>query len=132
MAVFFTSDTHFGQANIIRYCSRPFGSVQETDDAMIANWNAIVRPSDDVWHLGNVKTRGCDRDVPSPASPAPLSPLPGGGRSSSGSRRVFRPSARQLGAIGPVAEVVEIGWRSLRVAEPKRFQRWTAGQETTP
>jgi hypothetical protein len=26
--------------------------------------------------------------------------------------------------------VVEIGWRSLRVAEPKRFQRWTAGQET--
>jgi hypothetical protein len=34
--------------------------------------------------------------------------------------------------MGPVAEVVEIGWRSLRVAEPKRFQRWTAGRETTP
>ncbi len=37
MAVFFTSDTHFGHANIIGYCRRPFGSVQEMDDAMVAN-----------------------------------------------------------------------------------------------
>lgn len=53
MATFFTSDTHFGHANIIRYCSRPFASTQEMDESMIANWNAVVRPDDEVWHLGD-------------------------------------------------------------------------------
>ncbi len=51
--VWFTADTHFGHANIIRHCSRPFGSVDEMDAALVANWNAIVRPDDEVWHLGD-------------------------------------------------------------------------------
>ena len=53
MTVWFTSDTHFGHANIIRYSDRPFGSVEEMDSAIIANWNALVRPGDTVWHLGD-------------------------------------------------------------------------------
>lgn len=51
--VFFTSDTHFGHEGIIRYCKRPFGSVAEMDDMLVANWNAVVQPDDEVWHLGD-------------------------------------------------------------------------------
>lgn len=40
MTVFFTSDTHFGHEAIIRHCGRPFASVAEMDEALIARWNA--------------------------------------------------------------------------------------------
>lgn len=49
----FTSDTHFGHENIIRHCSRPFASAPEMDAVMVANWNSIVQPDDDIWHLGD-------------------------------------------------------------------------------
>lgn len=53
MAVFFTSDSHFGHARIIDYCSRPFKDVQEMDEALIANWNSRVSKGDLVYHLGD-------------------------------------------------------------------------------
>jgi calcineurin-like phosphoesterase family protein len=53
MAVFFTSDTHFGHEAVIRNCERPFTSVEEMDDILIARWNEIVSPSDVVHHLGD-------------------------------------------------------------------------------
>ena len=57
MTVWFTADTHFGHANIIRHSGRPFALVAEMDAALIANWNAVVRPSDPVWHLGDFAFR---------------------------------------------------------------------------
>ncbi|MGB0087336.1 MAG: metallophosphoesterase family protein [Rhodomicrobiaceae bacterium] len=54
MAVFFTSDTHFGHDAIIRLTGRPFASVEEMDAAMIESWNATVAPEDTVYHLGDV------------------------------------------------------------------------------
>ena len=54
MAVFFTADTHFGHGAVIRFCSRPFASAEEMDEALLANWRACVGPKDTVYHLGDV------------------------------------------------------------------------------
>ena len=51
--IFFTSDTHFGHANIIKYCKRPFKDVDEMDDKLIENWNAKVPNDAIVFHLGD-------------------------------------------------------------------------------
>lgn len=49
----FTSDTHYGHDNIRRYCDRPFSSVEEMDEIIIQNHNALVKPNDIVFHLGD-------------------------------------------------------------------------------
>lgn len=54
MKVFCIADTHFGHANIIRYCNRPFSSVEQMDQVMIKNWNETVSTKDIVLHLGDV------------------------------------------------------------------------------
>lgn len=53
MAVFFTSDTHFGDHRVLNLYPRPFASVAEMDEALVANWNSVVGPADTVWHLGD-------------------------------------------------------------------------------
>lgn len=50
---FFTSDTHFGHANIIRFCNRPFQNVEEMNEVLIENWNKVVSKDDTVFHLGD-------------------------------------------------------------------------------
>jgi len=54
MNYWFTSDTHFGHANILKYDRRPFGSIEEHDEELIRRWNVVVRKADVVYHLGDV------------------------------------------------------------------------------
>jgi calcineurin-like phosphoesterase family protein len=52
--VFFTSDLHFQHARIVGLSERPFGSVEEMDEHLIARWNSVVlHPTDIVWVLGD-------------------------------------------------------------------------------
>lgn len=51
--IWFTADTHFGHANIIRYCDRPFETKHEHDETLIANWNAVIQKNDTVYHMGD-------------------------------------------------------------------------------
>jgi calcineurin-like phosphoesterase family protein len=57
MTVFFTSDTHFGHAGALSLYRRPFASVADMNEAMVARWNEAVGPGDEVWHLGDFSLR---------------------------------------------------------------------------
>ena len=48
------SDLHIGHANIIRYCMRPFESVEEMDSALWANWQQEVEPGETLVCVGDV------------------------------------------------------------------------------
>lgn len=54
--IYFISDTHFGHANIMKYCDRPFSSAEVMDNAIVLGWNCVIKPEDIVFHLGDV---GC-------------------------------------------------------------------------
>lgn len=56
--VFFTSDTHFFHANIIKFCSRPFTDAEDMRKQLIANWNATVPEDAVVYHLGDFAYTG--------------------------------------------------------------------------
>jgi len=50
---YFTADTHFGHANIIKFCDRPFDDVHQMNEGMIKQWNEQVKKGDSVYHLGD-------------------------------------------------------------------------------
>lgn len=60
--IFLVSDTHFGHSAMYERPFlrpdgtplRPWSSTKEADEAMIERWNAIVKPTDKVYHLGDV------------------------------------------------------------------------------
>ena len=52
---FFIGDTHFGHKNIITFepIERPYNTIEEHNRDLIAKWNAVVRPQDKVFHIGD-------------------------------------------------------------------------------
>lgn len=51
----FIGDTHFGHRGILSYEPefRPFKSLEEHNEELIKRWNAVVKPDDKVYHLGD-------------------------------------------------------------------------------
>lgn len=57
MAIFFTSDTHFGHGGALGLYKRPFASVAAMNEGLIERWNEAVGENDVVWHLGDFAIR---------------------------------------------------------------------------
>ena len=60
-SVFLVSDTHFGHAGVCHFTHgdtgvkiRPWTDPDEMDEAMVKLWNERVKPTDKVYHLGDV------------------------------------------------------------------------------
>ena len=51
---FFTGDQHFNHVRILQYSQRPFASVEEMNEALIARFNETVGPDDTVYILGDL------------------------------------------------------------------------------
>ena len=60
-SVFLVSDTHFSHAGVCRFTGkdgvtklRPWDNSDEMDEEMVKRWNERVKPTDKVYHLGDV------------------------------------------------------------------------------
>lgn len=58
--IYFTSDIHFNHSKSFLYEPRGFSSIEEHDEQIIKNWNAIVKPEDTVYVLGDMCLGGSD------------------------------------------------------------------------
>lgn len=53
MKVWFTADTHFGHANIIELCNRPFKNLEHMNETLIRNWNERIKTDDTIIFIGD-------------------------------------------------------------------------------
>lgn len=60
--IYYTSDQHYYHINVIKYCQREYKNVEEMNKALIDNHNAIVKPEDTTYCLGDFSMT--DRVVP--------------------------------------------------------------------
>lgn len=50
---FYTSDLHFNHENVIKFCERPFTTVEEMEEGLIEIWNRQTDSGSTVYHLGD-------------------------------------------------------------------------------
>lgn len=51
--IWFTSDTHFGHVNLLKFCDRPWDDIEKMNATLVDAINAHVSPSDTLYHLGD-------------------------------------------------------------------------------
>lgn len=52
--IWFTADFHLSHKNIIKFCNRPFESIEEMDEIIINNLKSRVEPKDTLYFLGDL------------------------------------------------------------------------------
>lgn len=52
--IFLISDLHLDHKNIIKYCNRPFDSIEDMNSRILKNWNNKVKYHDVVYFLGDL------------------------------------------------------------------------------
>ena len=55
--IYFTSDQHFFHDNVIKYCDRPFSSVEEMNAIISRNYCEVVGVNDLVMFLGDISIK---------------------------------------------------------------------------
>jgi calcineurin-like phosphoesterase family protein len=53
MKYWLTSDLHLGHFNIIRYCGRPFKTLDHMNTELVRRWNERISDEDVVYHIGD-------------------------------------------------------------------------------
>lgn len=61
--IWITSDLHFNHERIIGLCNRPFDSVEQMNSVLIDNWNKVIGEDDTVYILGDLFSRGDDKNI---------------------------------------------------------------------
>ncbi len=51
--IWFTSDTHFGHARVLEFSERPWDTIQQMNEAIVANINDRVAVDDELYILGD-------------------------------------------------------------------------------
>lgn len=58
--IFLIADTHMGHKGVTQFLNhdgtklRPWNTTEEMDEALVSNWNSVVKQNDKVYHLGDV------------------------------------------------------------------------------
>lgn len=60
--IYFTADTHFGHASIVKRCGRPFEDAEAMNEALITAWNDRVTGNDTVYIVGDMFFRCKDAE----------------------------------------------------------------------
>ena len=60
--IYLIGDLHLDHTNIIKYCNRPFSSVEEMNETLVKRWNETVTVEDTVYYLGDIAYGRGSRD----------------------------------------------------------------------
>lgn len=62
--IWFTSDLHLSHDKAFLWEPRGFTNVQDMNEAIVENWNKVVKPEDEVYNLGDFALTDVDAAIP--------------------------------------------------------------------
>ena len=61
--IWFTSDTHFGHENVLKFTDRPWETIWQMNDAIVDNINGRVAVDDELYILGDFSFKMTAKDA---------------------------------------------------------------------